>query len=252
MGRENFQDISEKIKKIKQENSCIEPGSLLIEASHDFLVVSLKIEDETYLAVEKETKKTLQEEFFILLEKLYEEAEKLSGNIFREKIPVIFAGLGPGSYTSVRITVTAARSLAQVSSAKIYPLDSLEILAYSFWILNSCASGKVAVVRDAKMGQFYFAGFSLENDVSILEKASVLTEEELLSRINKDGYFTVVTDSELRLELENSEVELINPNAVGLIQICETKAKKEKPQGWETVLPSYLRLSYAEIKKPAK
>lgn len=71
---------------------------------------------------------------------------------------VVAVGLGPGSYTGMRIGLTAARTLAYAVGARLVGLDSLEAVAW-----NAPAHAmRVAVVGDAQRGDVYAAGFIRE------------------------------------------------------------------------------------------
>ena len=72
------------------------------------------------------------------------------------EIELIAVGLGPGSYTGLRIGLTAAKTLAYAAGAALVGLDSLESIAR-----NAPADVlRVAVVADAQRGDLHTADFA--------------------------------------------------------------------------------------------
>jgi tRNA threonylcarbamoyladenosine biosynthesis protein TsaB len=70
-------------------------------------------------------------------------------------LTAIAVGLGPGSYTGLRIGLTAARMLAYAAGAKLLAFDSLEAFAQN----APDDALKVQVVADAQRGDVYCATF---------------------------------------------------------------------------------------------
>ena len=86
-------------------------------------------------------------------------AELLSeGGLEAREIEVIGVGLGPGSYTGLRVGVTAAKTLAYVTGAALVGLDSLEAVAWN----APGAVLRVSVIGDAQRGDVYSADFGRE------------------------------------------------------------------------------------------
>jgi tRNA threonylcarbamoyladenosine biosynthesis protein TsaB len=68
----------------------------------------------------------------------------------------IAVGLGPGSYTGLRIGLTAAKTLAYAMDKPLVGLDSLEMIAYN----APAGERRVSVVADAQRGDLYVADFA--------------------------------------------------------------------------------------------
>ena len=76
----------------------------------------------------------------------------------------LVVGLGPGSYTGLRIGITAAKTLAYAAGKPLAGLDSLEIVAH-----NAPAEAlRVAVIADAQRGDLYAADFARESAGGVL------------------------------------------------------------------------------------
>ncbi|OUS71150.1 tRNA (adenosine(37)-N6)-threonylcarbamoyltransferase complex dimerization subunit type 1 TsaB [Paenibacillus sp. MY03] len=98
-----------------------------------------------------------------------------SSNIKPEELAGIVVGNGPGSYTGMRIAVTAAKTLAWCWEKPLAGVSSLEAIAFGAWhrgMEDAPASGEftdartetsrehwVLPIMDARRGQVYAAGF---------------------------------------------------------------------------------------------
>lgn len=59
---------------------------------------------------------------------------------------------GPGSFTGIRIGISAAKGFALATGKPLMPLTSFELIAYN---VNDCAAGDFFTVVDAAHGHFY-------------------------------------------------------------------------------------------------
>ncbi len=67
----------------------------------------------------------------------------------------IAATTGPGSFTGVRIAISAARGLALVTGAKLFGIDSLTVMAREAFDLGVTGGAPFAVAVDARRGMLY-------------------------------------------------------------------------------------------------
>lgn len=74
-------------------------------------------------------------------------------------LDAVAVGLGPGSYTGLRIGVTAAKTLAFAAGARLLPLDSLALIARN----APDEIERISVVADAQRHDLYVADFHREH-----------------------------------------------------------------------------------------
>lgn len=70
----------------------------------------------------------------------------------------VYVSYGPGSFTGLRIGITAARMLAFSIGAKVVPVPTLEVIAQNACEMDS-PPDKLAVILDAKRKRVYAATF---------------------------------------------------------------------------------------------
>lgn len=92
-------------------------------------------------------------------------------NIWYEDLNYIAATSGPGSFTGIRIGLSAARTLKIATNLPLILLDSLEVLAFK----HREKSSEIFVVIDAKMDEFFIATF--KENKQILESQLVKIHE---------------------------------------------------------------------------
>ena len=77
----------------------------------------------------------------------------------REQIEVLVIGLGPGSYTGIRAAIALAQGWQLGRGVKLLGISSAEGVAAQ--AQADGLIGKVTVVIDAQRGEFYLAGYDL-------------------------------------------------------------------------------------------
>lgn len=72
-----------------------------------------------------------------------------------QSLDLIAAGIGPGSFTGIRIGVSTALGLAQSLSCDFAGISGLDALAHEF----PCPAGRVGIIMDAQRSQVYYAEY---------------------------------------------------------------------------------------------
>ncbi len=93
----------------------------------------------------------------------------------REQIETLVMGLGPGSYTGIRLAISIAQGWELARNVKLAGQGTMELIAEQARLEG--LRGRVEAVIDAQRGELYLAGFELADNtwkaVSALRLASV-------------------------------------------------------------------------------
>ena len=166
---------------------------------------------------------------------------------------------GPGSFTGVRIGVSAAKGFAWGAELPVYGVSTLESMALSLGAME----GHVCCCMDARRKQVYNALFLAENGrlTRVCEDRAISLEElqEELSHI--DGPIYLVGDgAELTMRTLGAEIpELILPpehrrhqRASGVALAAIGAMERGESADGAALQPNYLRLSQAERERMEK
>jgi tRNA threonylcarbamoyl adenosine modification protein YeaZ len=94
---------------------------------------------------------------FALTEQVLSEVQ-----VEREEIDVIAVGLGPGSYTGIRMAISIAQGWQLGRDVRLLGISSVEAIVAGAYAQGM--RGVVGVVIDAQRGEFYLANYELGNE----------------------------------------------------------------------------------------
>ena len=163
------------------------------------------------------------------------------GGVGWSEIDRLAVGVGPGSFTGLRIGLASARSLAQARGLPLVGVSSLEALAAA---PASSGCTRVAAVIDARRREVFAAVW--EGERQTLAPAA-LEPTALADRLRAAGGATLaVGDGAVRFREQLEPAGATIPadgsplHRLSAAWICRLGARAE-PAGPGTVLPSYLR-----------
>ena len=174
-----------------------------------------------------------------------------------DEIDLYAVNCGPGSFTGVRIGVSAVKGMAFAGDKPCIEVSTLESMAYHF-LGNHMI---VCACMDARRQQVYNALFRVDGDnVERLCDDRAIAIEDLLRELDGiEGEILLVGDgAELVYNsAEDPRIRLSAPhlryqNASSTAMIAESKYHRGEVVSPAALMPRYLRLSQAERERNAK
>lgn len=169
-------------------------------------------------------------------------------------IDVFAVSNGPGSFTGVRIGVSAVKGLAQPLNKKCVPISTLKVIAKP---LENTGCYAVAVM-DARCNQVYTAQFDCSAGFERVTEDAAMTIDELTVDLKKvtqpivligDG--AQVTYNKMKDEIPGVvmaplSIRYQSAASVALIAAESMERDEQEAKTANDILPDYLRLSQAE------
>jgi tRNA threonylcarbamoyladenosine biosynthesis protein TsaB len=183
------------------------------------------------------------------------------GSTTWSEIDLIAVGLGPGTFTGLRIGIATARALGQARGIPLVGISTLQSLAFG---ARADAAGFDAVlaVIDARRGEAFAAGWlprSLdEADPPPAAEPRALSPEALGALVAVAGARTLAVGEgavKFREVLERSGASIPEDGSdlhrVTAFNHCRL-ARNRRASAPDEIRPEYLRLPDAEISRPAR
>ena len=149
------------------------------------------------------------------------------------QLDVLAVGVGPGSFTGLRVGVMTAKILGRVWKTKLVGVSSLEAIARS----EENCEGRIPVVLDARRGRIYGAEYEVKKGQWAVRIAPVLTAPEVFfKRIGRS--------------VPIMERPVVRAGAVALAAYEHAKAKKFVTA--EKLEPLYLHAKDCNVTLPKK
>ena len=172
-------------------------------------------------------------------------------------VDCIAVGVGPGTFTGLRIGIATAHALARAREIDLVGVSTLHSLARDAGAAMGAPADGVMAVIDARRGEVFAAGWGAE-DVTRPDAVPVLGPRALapdalaeVMRSDGRGWLAVGDGAvEFRAALEHVGARIPEPdselNRVSAIGHCRL-ALGLRPEPPEGIQPEYLRLPDAEI-----
>lgn len=159
----------------------------------------------------------------------------------------IVCAVGPGSFTGIRIGVSAARNLAQLWGIPTIGVNSLSFYAFQ---IRMQESESFAICIDGKQKRYY-TKFIVDRAPDSIERADTfdLASAKIEENLQRLQIQNVYCNDPATLKLNNVQIrETPEPDARALFDAAMTLNVSEGP--WSDLLPHYIRKDPAEQKHP--
>lgn len=136
-------------------------------------------------------------------------------NINASDLEKIICGIGPGSYTGVRMAVTVSKMIAVFKNVPLYEISTLDLM-------SSNSKGKVLATIDARRGNSFCAVY---DNNKLVGKETISNTEEFLNQ----PYDVRVTEESYKvnpLVVIKNAVRVENPHGLKPNYLQETEAER--------------------------
>ncbi len=171
---------------------------------------------------------------------LYIETVLKQAQLQLSNLQAIAVSQGPGSYTGLRIGVSAAKGLCYALNIPLIAVDTLAILAEQIAIKN----GLIVPMLDARRMEVYSAFFNAKHQKTRTTKAEIISAESY-SEINETMHLLGDGASKLTSILTADKFkfypEILYPSAKDMASIAYNKFKKSDTVDVAYFEPFYLK-----------
>jgi len=163
-------------------------------------------------------------------------------------ITAVAVGIGPGSYTGLRVGIATAQGVARAAGARLVGIPSGEALAHAK--LSPGEQGDLLI--DARGGALYHARFErTEGGIKTLIAPRVVPAESLNELLNEGS--VIFLDESLGSVSASRDTQRIilgsAPHACSLLKLASSRLEGEGYDDPSSVLPLYLRPFEGRIRK---
>ena len=210
---------------------------LCLETATTNCSVAVAIDGEVKAIREENNQKfSHAEKLHVFIEEVLNEA-----NIDNKKLDAVAVSKGPGSYTGLRIGVSAAKGLCFALDIPLISIPTLEVLAHQVNTPNS----HIVPLLDARRMEVYSAVFNSDKKQVQKTKAEILNEDSFADFLEK-GKIIFIGDGAVKFEsiCKHKNAVFQNdlfPSSVGMVQLAEDKYKKSDFENVAYFEPFYLK-----------
>jgi tRNA threonylcarbamoyl adenosine modification protein YeaZ len=177
-------------------------------------------------------------------EKIITEIEQLlsSCNKNVSDLKRIICGIGPGSFTGLRVALSFSRTVANALKIPIIPVENCWAVA-----LNSTSTQPISVVLDAQKNMFFYGTYSWNHKtLETIGEVCLISHNDLEKQLDQSReWITNIPNYFLEKKIVVSSAKPF-PRAEKIYTQIVENPKMHNEIGWKQLAPLYLRASAAE------
>lgn len=211
---------------------------LAIETTSDLCSVSVQLDQNSYVEVNHLAKHVHSEKLINMIEKVVEES-----GIKINQYASVAISIGPGSFTGLRIGLSAAKGIAFGAKLPLISVPTFEATAYS--IKKYLKEDETfSIVFNASNEDFYFEKYQIKN--------SELLKIVELTLVDKSRIHELMNNNELlfgNAKIENFEVRKIFHNATSISNWAYLFGQDLLTFDYDNLEPKYIKQFIGKVKK---
>lgn len=184
---------------------------LSMDTSSDVCSVALLEDDRIIDEIHNQSEKEHSQSLMPMIKELLER-----NNITLDNIDLVASGIGPGSFTGIRIGIATVKAFSDAKNIKVVGVNSLEAQAYMVLLKEEKENSKILSMIDARNENAYVAVYRYKND-----NLSVYKNPEIMSISNAPEY----------LDFEDKVYIIGNVPLEKVESMLRARASKEQAQG---------------------
>lgn len=222
-----------------------EQSILGIDATNQSISVGLMIKGVAKGSIYLNTGAPSSETLLASIDRLLAEAR-----VEKHELQGVCVTLGPGSFTSMRISLSIAEALGLGLNIPVYGTDCLSVMASTMPFYP----GKIKVIQNAYKGELYTATFDTSSGkVVALEEIRLIKPQDFYDQLEENDLLlgngiAVLENKKLDISEKkvraNQDFHRLGSGIAVIEQFLDTEEREPSPLPLE---PIYVRLSEAEI-----
>jgi tRNA threonylcarbamoyladenosine biosynthesis protein TsaB len=209
-----------------------------IETSGELCSVALMLNESKFYEFNILEKHIHSKKLIEMIDTLLKSAE-----IELNSIAQIAVSMGPGSFTGLRIGLTAAKGLGLGANIPLTPVHTFDAMAFQISEYLPKES-KFVILRSASIDDFYFAEYFYDGNICASQSdISLLNKDELNQKLI--GSNLIFSD----LESNYAFKKIINPGAIQICKYAYLFGQDLLTFDYDYLEPFYLKQFIARVKK---